>query len=125
MDIEILKSILEISTDKHDTLMYFLSERIKERVEYLPLLVDDKIYLNDKIYCIGKNNLDLEYTGKVKHIDDKLSIEYTRSTEGYKCIINLDINKNIDNVEFKENTNNKKNSNFIHNPFLLHLYLYK
>ena len=45
MDIEILKSILEISTDKHDTLMYFLSDRIKEQVEYLPLLVDDKIYL--------------------------------------------------------------------------------
>ena len=56
MDIEILKSILTISSDKHDTLMYFLSDDIKERVEYLPLLVDDKIYLNDKIYCIGKNN---------------------------------------------------------------------
>ena len=76
MDIEILKSILTISTDKHDTLMYFLSDRIKERVEYLPLLVDDKIYLNDKIYCIGKNNLDLEYTGKVKHIDDRLMIKH-------------------------------------------------
>lgn len=76
MDIEILKSILSISSDKHDTLMYFLSEKIKERVEYLPLLVDDKIYLNDKIYCIGKNNLDLEYTGNVKYIDDRLMIKH-------------------------------------------------
>ena len=76
MDIEILKSILKISSDKHDTLMYFLSDDIKERVELLPLLVDDKIYLNDKIYCIGKNNLDLEYTGNVKHIDDRLMIKH-------------------------------------------------
>lgn len=76
MDIEILESILTISSDKHDTLMYFLSEKIKERVEYLPLLVDDKIYLNDKIYCIGKNNLELEYMGNVKHIDDRLMIKH-------------------------------------------------
>ena len=76
MDIEILKSILTISSDKHDTLMYFLSENIKERVEYLPLLVDDKIYLNDKIYCIGKHNLELEYAGNVKHIDDRLMIKH-------------------------------------------------
>ena len=76
MDIEILKSILTISSDKHDTLMYFLSEKIKEQIEYLPLLVDDKIYLNDKIYCIGKNNLELEYMGNVKHIDDRLMIKH-------------------------------------------------
>ena len=76
MDIEILKSILSISTDKKDTLLYFLTEDIKERVKYLPLYDRHKIYLNDKIYCINKNNLTNEYTGNVKHIDDKLMIKH-------------------------------------------------
>ena len=32
--------------------------------------------MNDKIYCIGKNSLDLEYIGNVKHIDDRLMIKH-------------------------------------------------
>ena len=70
MDIEPLKSILDISSDKKDTLLYFLPLTIKERV--IDCDLEDKgFYINDKVFCIKRNTLELEIVGKIICIDGK------------------------------------------------------
>ena len=74
MNTDILNSIMKISSDKKDTLMYFLSPSLQETIKPFELIYKNKLYLNDKIYCISKSNLQLEYTGLIKHIDEKILI---------------------------------------------------
>ena len=74
MNTDILNSIMKISKDKKDTLMYFLSPEIRETIQPFELVNKNKLYLNDRIYCISKSNLQLEYTGLIKHIDKTLLI---------------------------------------------------
>jgi len=76
MNIEPLKSILEWSPNKKDTLLYYLSNDVKEKVKKLEL--EEKLYINDRIYCIKKNTLELEYDGSILYIDkDKIGIKIT------------------------------------------------
>ena len=76
MNIEPLKSILEWSPNKKDTLLYYLSNDVKEKVKNLEL--EEKLYINDRIYCIKKNTLELEYDGSILYIDkDKIGIKIT------------------------------------------------
>lgn len=76
MNIEPLKSILEWSPNKKDTLLYYLSNDVKEKVKKLEL--EEKLYINDRIYCIKKNTLELEYDGSILYIDkDKIGLKIT------------------------------------------------
>ena len=75
MNTDILNSIMKISNDKKDTLMYFLSPDVREIIKPFELVYKNKLYLNDKIYCISKSNLQLEYTALIKHIDEKILIK--------------------------------------------------
>ena len=69
MDIEPLKTILSYSNDKKDTLLNFLEKRVREKVIKLEY-EDESFYINDKIYCIKRNTLELEYIGKIYCIED-------------------------------------------------------
>lgn len=69
MDIEPLKTILSYSNDKKDTLLNFLEKRVREKIIKLEY-EDERFYINDKIYCIKRNTLELEYIGKIYCIED-------------------------------------------------------
>ena len=69
MDIEPLKTLLSYSNDKKDTILTFLDKSVREKVIKLEY-DDEKFYINDRIYCIKRNTLELEYNGKIYCIDD-------------------------------------------------------
>ena len=77
MDIEPLKSILEWSKDKKDTLLYFLPFEIKKKLINLEY-EEDKLYVQDRIYCVKRNTLELEHDGTIIFIDNgKLGLKIT------------------------------------------------
>lgn len=69
MDIEPLKTLMSYSNDKKDTLLNFLEKRVREKVIKLEY-EDESFYINDKIFCIKRNTLELEYIGRIYCIDD-------------------------------------------------------
>lgn len=69
MDIEPLKTLLSYSSDKKDTLLNFLEKKVRSKVIKLEY-EENQFYINDKIFCIKKNTLELEYIGKIYCIDD-------------------------------------------------------
>ena len=87
MDIEPLKTILSYSNDKKDTLLNFLEKRVREKIIKLEY-EDERFYINDKIYCIKRNTLELEYIGKIYCIeDDNIGIKLSN-------VRNVNINPN-------------------------------
>jgi hypothetical protein len=77
MDIEPLKSILEWSPNKKDTLLYYLSNDVKEKVKKLEL-EEEKLYVQDRVYCIKKNTLELECDGTILYIENgRIGIKIT------------------------------------------------
>jgi hypothetical protein len=68
MKIEPLQTIMSLSNNKKETLLLFLSNEIKQKVKDLTL-IDSDYYINDKVYCIRKDNLQLEIDGKIVIID--------------------------------------------------------
>ena len=73
MKIELLKGIINLFDDKKNTILYFIDDSSKLKDFDLE---DINFYLNDKIYIIKKNNLELSKLGKIIHIDDKIGIKY-------------------------------------------------
>uniref|UniRef100_A0A6C0KZ13 Uncharacterized protein n=1 Tax=viral metagenome TaxID=1070528 RepID=A0A6C0KZ13_9ZZZZ len=77
MDREPLRSLMETAVDKKDTLMYFLKKDVREKVIQFDY-EDESFYINDRIYCIQRNTMELKYTGRIISIDDeKISIQLT------------------------------------------------
>ena len=68
MNIEPLKTILSFSKNKQDTLLDYLPNTIKLKVQNLDL-EDKEFYINDMVFCIKKNTLELECYGKIICID--------------------------------------------------------
>jgi len=72
---EPLRSILEISNDKKDTLLHFLQLETKKKVIECEL-EDKEFFINDKVFCVKRNTLELEIVGKIICIDeDNLGIK--------------------------------------------------
>ena len=69
MDIEPLKTLLSYSPDKKDTLLNFLEKNVREKVIKLEY-EEDQFYINDKIYCVKRNTLEIKYIGKIYCMDD-------------------------------------------------------
>ena len=77
MDCEPLKSVLEWSTDKKDTLLYYLPLDVKTKVINLDF-EENNLYVQDRIFCIKRNTLELEHSGKILFIDDsKIGVKIT------------------------------------------------
>ena len=67
--IEPLKHILDIYDKKKDTLLYYLTDDVKDIVEPFDFLDDGHdLFINDNIYCIHKSTLDLDYVGRIMAI---------------------------------------------------------
>jgi len=74
MKIEPLKTLVSLANNKKDTLLHFLSDDIKQKVSHLEY-EDTDLYINDKVFCIRRDNLQLEIIGKIILIDeDKIGI---------------------------------------------------
>lgn len=78
MEIEPLKTLLSYSSDKKETLLNFLEKDVREKVIRLEY-EDDKFYINDRVFCIRRNTLQLEYIGRIYSMDEdedeKISIK--------------------------------------------------
>lgn len=73
MVIDILKNIIKISSNKKKTLLYFFDDNIVNKVNKYNLLENyEELYLNDYLYCIRKDNLQLEYYMRISYIDEEL-----------------------------------------------------
>jgi hypothetical protein len=72
MNIEPLKEIINITTNKKNTILYFLSDELKNLLNDYELIKTNEFYLNDKIICIKKNNLKKEYNGKIICFDNDI-----------------------------------------------------
>ena len=70
MNTEPLQTIMNLSKDKKRTLLYFLDNEIVRKIHKYDM-VFDKYYINDTLYCIKRNTLELTLQGKVLCIDDK------------------------------------------------------
>jgi len=73
MNIEPLKNILELSNNKQNSILYFLNDNIKNKLNKFYLYEENKdIFINQSIICIKKNNLLLDIKGKI------ISIKYNK-----------------------------------------------
>ena len=90
MNIEPLHSILSISSDKKNTLLYFLSDDLKLKLHNFNY-ENNNFFINDYIHCITKNTLELKYSGRIFLIE-KNKIGIKKST-----YMNLYFNKTLPN----------------------------
>ena len=68
MNTEPLQKIMNLSNDKKNTLFYFLDNHIIQKI-YKHDLEFKNFYINDKIFCIKRNTLELSLEGKILCID--------------------------------------------------------
>ena len=77
MNIEPLKSVLEWSEDKKETLMYYLPFEVKKKVINLEF-EEEKLYVQDRVLCIKRNTLELEHQGTIVYIENgKIGLKVT------------------------------------------------
>jgi hypothetical protein len=107
INIDILKNILTISSDKYNTLLFFLDDSIKNKLKKYKLIDFKDLYLNDKIILINKSTLDIDIIGNINNIDHKISILKNNRTlhfnpELYYIFCKYNNNKNKDITYFEE-----------------------
>ena len=101
---EPLKSLIDLTTNKKNTILYFLSDKLKIKLKEYELC-DDGFYLNDYVVGIKKNNLDKDFIGKIVCIDNN---EITIKVNQY----NVTINPNIYYMFIKKNTSKNNDRQF-------------
>tara|TARA_B110000285_G_scaffold158078_1_gene176380 strand:+ start:139 stop:489 length:351 start_codon:yes stop_codon:yes gene_type:complete len=67
MNIEIIKDILDISNDKKNTILFFLKSKDQQKLKNTEYITTNMLYLDNKIYLIKKNTLELKYSGKLEY----------------------------------------------------------
>jgi len=75
---DILKPILDIYDTKKEVLLFYLDPYIRDQVEEFKYLNDDdnELFLNDKIFCIDRSTLTLDYIGIIQRIkSNKITIK--------------------------------------------------
>ena len=108
MDIEPLKTLLSYSNDKKDTILTFLDKSVREKVIKLEY-EDEKFYINDRIYCIKRNTLELEHIGNITSIDEnRISLKIT-------TVKSITINKDNYYIFIKVKKNDMKKRDFMKN----------
>lgn len=65
MEIDILKNIVNVSTDKKNTILFFLKPKNSLKLKNTDYVTKDMLYLNNKIFLVKKNTLDIKYKGKI------------------------------------------------------------
>ena len=73
--LEILGSIMKMSNDRRITLLYFLDDNTRNKVEQYNMVEKDDLYLKNSLIFINKMTLQIEYEGIIEYIrDDKITI---------------------------------------------------
>ena len=103
MEIEPLKSVLEWSEDKKETLLYYLPLEVKKKVIHLEL-EEKSLYVHDRIYCVKRNTLELEHDGSILYIEDgKIGLKVTSVKT-----VTLDPNQYYIFVKLKKSINKQR-----------------
>ena len=77
MNIEPLKSILEWSPDKKDTLLYYLPYEVKKKVFRLDL-EEKSLYVQDRVQCVRRDTFEIEHGGTILFIENgKIGLKIT------------------------------------------------
>ena len=75
--LDILQSIMKLSNDKKDTLLYFLDDDTCDRVRRYQFVETKDLYLNDSLICINKSTLKIDFTGVIHHMkDDEIILKF-------------------------------------------------
>jgi len=89
MDTEIIKELVSISNHKKNTILFFLQKSEQQQLKNTELIDKKSIYLDNKIYLVKKNTLELKYNGKIQYYkNNKLGLKINNSYIIY--ITNLD-----------------------------------
>ena len=76
MDVEIIKELVSISNDKKNTILFFLQPEEQNKLKNTELIDKNSIYLDNKIYLVKKNTLELKYNGKLQYYkNNKLGLK--------------------------------------------------
>ena len=66
--VEPIRGMLDITSDKKQTIEWFVTPDVKTIIE--PLTYEEKdFYIQDKIVCIRRDNLQVETQGKITTVD--------------------------------------------------------
>ena len=85
--LDILQSIMKLSNDKKDTLLFFLDNKTCNKVRKYDLIETKDLYLSDSLICIHKSTLKITYSGIIKIMkNDKIVLKYNN----YSVQINPD-----------------------------------
>ena len=104
--LEPLKTIINLTTDKKLTIIFFLNDNLQCKLKEYEL-IDDNFYLNDFVCIIKKNNLENIYNGKIISVNDnEITIKnnqhnITIDTDLYYVFVKRNLSKNNDRQFYK------------------------
>lgn len=76
MDIEILNKLITVSNNKKNTILFFLDKQYQQKLKNTELVDSESIYLDNKIFLVTKNSLELKYNGKLQYYkNNKLGLK--------------------------------------------------
>jgi len=85
--LEPLKTIIDLTTDKKLTILFFLNDNLQCKLKEYEL-IEDTFYLNDFVCIVKKNNLENIYNGKIISVNDN---EITIKNNQHNIIIDTDL----------------------------------
>lgn len=114
MDIEILKDLVNVSNNKKNTILYFLEKKEQQKLKNTEYVQINSLFLDNKIYLVKKNTLELKYDGKLQYLKkNKIGIKINNN-----YIIYLE---DLDNYYFFRNIIKNNNQTLFYNKLLKQL----
>ncbi|MBH10035.1 MAG: hypothetical protein CMG74_06750 [Candidatus Marinimicrobia bacterium] len=114
MNIEIIKELVSVSNEKKNTILFFLQPKEQKKLKNTELIDKKSIYLDNKIYLVKKNTLELKYNGKLQYYkNNKLGLQINNN---YTIYIS-----DLDNYYIFRNTIKKNNQTLFYQKLLKQL----
>ena len=104
--LEPLKTIIDLTTDKKLTILFFLNDSLQNKLKDYEL-IEDTYYLNDYVCIIQKNNLENICNGKIINVNDnEITIKnnqhnITITNDLYYVFVKRNLSKNNDRQFYK------------------------
>ncbi len=114
MNVEIIKELVSVSNDKKNTILFFLQPKEQQKLKNTELIDKKSIYLDNKIYLVKKNTLELKYNGKLQYYkNNKLGLKINNN---YTIYIS-----DLDNYYIFRNTIKKNDQTLFYQKLLKQL----
>ena len=114
MNVEIIKELVSVSNDKKNTILFFLQHKEQQKLKNTELIDKKSIYLDNKIYLVKKNTLELKYNGKLQYYkNNKLGLKINNN---YTIYIS-----DLDNYYIFRNTIKKNDQTLFYQKLLKQL----